>query len=69
MSFDGSVMLAERLGRQVELTVRIADGTELVAVVGSDGAPREGDAVSLAIRRDDVHVFDESGRRTGCLSR
>jgi multiple sugar transport system ATP-binding protein len=69
LSFDGSVVLAERLGRQVELTVRTTDGTELVAVVGSDGAPREGDSVSLAIARTDVHVFDESGRRTGCLSR
>jgi multiple sugar transport system ATP-binding protein len=69
ISFDGAVLLAERLGRQVELTVRTGDDTELVAVVASDGAPREGDTVSLSIRRDDVHVFDESGRRTGCLSR
>lgn len=69
LSFDGSVLLAERLGRQVELTVRTTDGTELVAVVGSDRAPREGASVSLAIARTDVHVFDESGRRTGCLSR
>jgi multiple sugar transport system ATP-binding protein len=69
LSFDGSVLLAERLGRQVELTVRTGDGTELVAVVGSDEAPREGSNVSLAIARTDVHVFDESGRRTGCLSR
>jgi multiple sugar transport system ATP-binding protein len=69
ISFDGSVLLAERLGRQVELTVRTADGTELVAVVGSDEAPREGASVSLAISRADVQVFDGNGRRTGCLSR
>lgn len=68
LTFTGSVVLVERLGRQVELTLR-TDGTELVAVVGSDEAPREGDTVSVSIARTDVHVFDESGRRTGCLSR
>jgi len=52
----GTVRLAERLGRVIELTVHSGD-TDLVAVVASADAPAEGSDVTLSVRPDEVHVF------------
>lgn len=53
---SGEVQLAERLGRLVELAVTVGD-TELIAVVGSEQAPSEGDRVTLRLPRDLILVF------------
>ncbi|HVX43120.1 MAG TPA: ABC transporter ATP-binding protein [Mycobacteriales bacterium] len=69
LEWDGRVLLAERLGRLVELTVVVGD-TEIVAVVGSDEAPGEGEQVRLWIAPRSVHVFTAErpyGRRIGAL--
>ncbi|BCJ33753.1 sugar ABC transporter ATP-binding protein [Actinocatenispora thailandica] len=57
----GSVRLAERLGRVIELTVRSHD-TDLVAVVASAVAPAEGADVTLCVPPAEVHVFVDDTR-------
>lgn len=63
----GRVVLAERLGRLVELTVSTGDA-EVVAVVGSDEAPREGAGIELSVRPAAIHIF-ERGARIGSGAR
>lgn len=60
LSLTGRVVLAERLGRQVEVTLAV-DGTEIVAVAGSDEAPQEGEEATVGIRPETVHVFAGTG--------
>jgi multiple sugar transport system ATP-binding protein len=60
LTVRGTVVLAERLGRLVELTVRVAD-TELVAVVGSEVAPAEGSVARLRVPLESVHLFGAPG--------
>ena len=57
---SGRVELAERLGRQIELSVRVGDANLIVL---SDGAHpfQEGDAVSLSVPAAKVHVFAGAG--------
>jgi ABC-type sugar transport system ATPase subunit len=57
LDIPGKVLLSERLGRHVELDVE-AGSDQLIAVSGSDHAPREGDAVTLQIHLPNVHIFD-----------
>ncbi|AYY12017.1 ABC transporter ATP-binding protein [Actinobacteria bacterium YIM 96077] len=52
----GTVRLAERLGRSVEMSVDVA-GTPVIVVVSSDNARPEGDEVDLDIALEHVHVF------------
>jgi multiple sugar transport system ATP-binding protein len=73
----GRVVLAERLGRSVELSVDVA-GVSIIAVT-SDHRVREGDAVTLAVEWARVHVFggpdaadsdaDAPGARLGAAQR
>ncbi|HEY3501840.1 MAG TPA: ABC transporter ATP-binding protein [Actinocatenispora sp.] len=62
----GTVRLAERLGRLVELTVHSGD-TDLVAVVASVDAPAEGSTVTLSVPPGEVHVF-VGDRRWGSVA-
>lgn len=64
----GTVRLAERLGRLVELSVDIG-GAELIVVSSSDRAAAEGESVRLAIPLASVHVFagGEAGEETARL--
>jgi multiple sugar transport system ATP-binding protein len=67
---QGRVVLAERLGRSVELAVDVA-GVQVIAVT-SDHRMHEGDEVTLAVDWERVHVFaggDGDGRRLGAARR
>jgi multiple sugar transport system ATP-binding protein len=56
LEVPGTVRLAERLGRLVELDVRVGD-VDLIVVAPSDRAADEGDAVRVQIPLHLVHVF------------
>ena len=53
---DGTVRLAERLGRLVELDVHVGD-VELIVVATSEHAREEGDRIQVRIPLDLVYVF------------
>jgi multiple sugar transport system ATP-binding protein len=52
----GSVALAERLGRNIELTVEIGGEQLIVLASGREGV-NEGASVSMSVADSDVHVF------------
>lgn len=52
----GRVLLAERLGRNVELTVDIG-GTHLIVLASGREGVDEGTEVTMAVADSDVHVF------------
>ncbi len=52
----GRVLLAERLGRNVELTVQ-AGGEQIVVLVSSRSGVGEGSEVTLTVAPDDIHLF------------
>lgn len=56
LRLPGRVVLAERLGRQVELDVHVGDG-QVIVVEDSDHAAPEGAEVTVQIRLTNVHVF------------
>lgn len=60
IGLSGSVVLAERLGRQVELTVDIG-GRWLIALTGGGPLAEEGVAVTVTVPAADVHVFAADG--------
>jgi multiple sugar transport system ATP-binding protein len=53
---SGTVILAERLGRNVELTVDVGGEQLIVLSSGREGVD-EGSVVSMTVADDDVHVF------------
>ncbi|WP_029115010.1 ABC transporter ATP-binding protein [Mycobacterium sp. URHB0044] len=64
---SGTVLLAERLGRNVELTVQVGGEQLIVLASGREGAD-EGSPVSMTVADKDVHVFaagDGDTRRLG----
>ncbi|GAA2016500.1 ABC transporter ATP-binding protein [Nakamurella flavida] len=63
VTMAGRVELAERLGRQIELSVRVGDANLIVL---SDGAHpfAEGDRVALSVATAKVHVFAGSAGNT-----
>jgi multiple sugar transport system ATP-binding protein len=63
----GTVVLAERLGRSVELSVDVA-GVQVITVT-SDHRVQEGGEVALAVDWDRVHVFSAEGARLGAARR
>lgn len=52
----GTVRLAERLGRDVELDVQVGEDS-LIAIVNGDHAPAEGDSVTVLVHLPNLHVF------------
>jgi ABC-type sugar transport system ATPase subunit len=56
----GRVVLAERLGRQVELDILVGDD-HLIVVEDSDHAPAEGEQVTVQVHLPNVHVFAAGG--------
>ncbi|MEU0494204.1 ABC transporter ATP-binding protein [Mycobacterium sp. NPDC006124] len=64
---QGTVTLAERLGRNIELTVDMGGEQLIVLASGREGV-EEGGRVSMTVADDDVHVFaagDGDTRRLG----
>ena len=55
LTVTGTVALAERLGRSVELSVDVSGDT--LIVVSSDQRPAEGDTVTVTAPADNVHLF------------
>ena len=55
LAVTGTVALAERLGRSVELSVDVSGDT--LIVVSSDQRPAEGDTVTVTAPGDNVHLF------------
>lgn len=67
----GSVLLAERLGRNVELTVNVG-GQQLIVLASGRGGAEEGAEVAMRIADSDVHVFaagDGDTPRLGTVNR
>lgn len=69
----GRVLLAERLGRNVEVTVDIG-GAVLIALTAGRGGVGEGSEVKVAVADSDVHMFtvddgDGAARRLGLSGR
>jgi multiple sugar transport system ATP-binding protein len=65
--FSGTVVLAERLGRNIELTVDVGGEQVIVLASGREGVD-EGARVSMTVADTDVHVFaagDGDTRRLG----
>lgn len=58
MQLHGRVMLAERLGRNVELTIDSC-GRQIIALSSGREHFAEGAEVSLTVATRDVHVFDD----------
>jgi multiple sugar transport system ATP-binding protein len=56
LQLPGRVVLAERLGRQVELDTRVGD-EQLIVVEDSDHAPEEGSDATVQIHLPNVHIF------------
>ncbi len=56
LRLPGRVVLAERLGRQVELDIEVGDD-HLIVVEDSDHAPGEGEDVTVRVPLSNVHVF------------
>jgi hypothetical protein len=54
----GRIRLAERLGRQIELDVRVGEA-DLIAVDSSVEHAQEGQDVELQVPLEHVHVFAE----------
>jgi ABC-type sugar transport system ATPase subunit len=55
-SLRGRVLLAERLGRNIELTVDCG-GTQLIVLTSGRHGVGEGDTVTMQVADTDVHVF------------
>jgi ABC-type sugar transport system ATPase subunit len=55
-SLRGRVLLAERLGRNIELTVDVG-GAQLIVLTSGRHGVGEGDTVTMKIADQDVHVF------------
>jgi len=69
VDLPGRVVLAERLGRQIELTVDLG-GRWLIALTGGGELAREGAQVLARVRAADIHLFaapdgDEDTARIG----
>ena len=58
-SLRGRVLLAERLGRNIELTVDVG-GAQLIVLTSGRHGVSEGDDVTMKIADSDVHVFAAS---------
>ncbi|WP_137149288.1 ABC transporter ATP-binding protein [Mycolicibacterium sp. CR10] len=66
-SLRGKVLLAERLGRNIELTVDVG-GAQLIALTSGRHGVGEGDNVTMRIADADVHVFAAGDGDTRRLS-
>lgn len=52
----GHVLLAERLGRDVEVTVDVA-GHQVIVIAEADHSPKEGEDINVCIPLQHLHVF------------
>jgi multiple sugar transport system ATP-binding protein len=64
----GRVVLAERLGRNVELTVDVGGAQLIVLASGREGV-EEGAQVSMTVADSDIHVFAAGDGDTPRLDR
>jgi ABC-type sugar transport system ATPase subunit len=62
----GTVALAERLGRNVELAVHVGDA-EVIVLTSSEHTAREGEAVEIQVRLREVHIFDHGEQDDACV--
>ena len=65
MNFSGTVVLAERLGRDVEVSVDVGGTTRTALIALSKGGRHlvEGEKVTVSIDPSDIHIFE--GRDAG----
>jgi multiple sugar transport system ATP-binding protein len=72
LQLSSYVRLAERLGRQIELDVKVGD-TDIIAVEASEDAVPEGEHIDLQVPLELVHIFapgekDEETARLGAAA-
>lgn len=65
-SLHGRVLLAERLGRNIELTVDVG-GAQLIVLTSGRHGVGEGDTITMKIADEDVHVFEAGDGDTARL--
>ena len=61
--FSGHVLLVESLGNETLLRVRLADGSEVSVSLNGQSALAPGATVTLDVRHEDLHFFDDKGMR------
>jgi multiple sugar transport system ATP-binding protein len=62
----GTVDLAERLGRNVELAVHVGND-EVIVLTSSEHTAREGDEVEIQVRLREVHIFGSGESDDACV--
>jgi multiple sugar transport system ATP-binding protein len=60
-TLQGRVLLAERLGRNIELTVDCG-GTQLIVLTSGRHGVGEGENITMTVADSDVHVFAAGGQ-------
>jgi multiple sugar transport system ATP-binding protein len=63
---SGTVDLAERLGRNVELSVHVG-GVEVIVLTSSEHTAHEGEAVEIQVRLREVHIFESAEDDDACV--
>jgi len=66
-TLEGTVQVFEHLGGEAFVHVELADARTLVAKLDGEQAFRPGEPVTLGLRRERCHVFDERGERETAL--
>jgi len=61
LRLDGIVLVAERLGSETYLYVRLADGQEVTVKAAGDTSIQSGDQVPVGIRGGACHLFGDDG--------
>jgi multiple sugar transport system ATP-binding protein len=62
----GTVALAERLGRNVELAVHVG-GAEVIVLTSSEHTAAEGESVEIQVRLREVHIFSHGEQDDACV--
>ncbi len=63
--FEGEVRLAEHMGKEWIIKVRLTESNEMIRILHNGVVPKVGDTVGLSIDKNGIHIFDdnESGKR------
>ena len=65
LNLRGTVDIIERLGETGFAHVRLTSGQTVIVEVRGDPGIRSGDATSVSLDRDHLHIFDLNGHRVG----
>jgi ABC-type sugar transport system ATPase subunit len=63
LKFKGTVDIIERLGEAGFAHMRLASGQAIIAEVRGDPGVKVGDATGISVDEENIHLFNESGKR------